>query len=32
MKSLEREEKWLKKIFDMELKLAQYKFRGSNEE
>lgn len=26
MKSLEREEQWLKKIFDMEIKLAQYKF------
>lgn len=26
MKSLEREEQWLKKIFDMEIKIAQYKF------
>ena len=31
IKSLEREEEWLKQIFDMEIKLAQYKFRGDDE-
>ena len=30
MKSLKREEQWLKKIFDMEIKLAQYRFSNGD--